>query len=250
MPVKESNGRVGAIIVAAGTSSRMGGIDKVFAYLDGEPLLATIMNVFQNCQSIDQIVVVLARKSLGQGRKLAMNYDWPKVVAICAGGQKRQDSVREGLRRLPKCDWVVIHDGARPCVDTDLIERGLLAAQESGAAIAGVPVKDTIKIVSRRRLVQQTPARQNLWAAQTPQVFRYDLINEAYHQAENEVTDDASLVEQLGHKVEVYMGSYQNIKVTTPDDLAIARLFLKNNGRSLNNSGAVCESVSATMPTP
>ncbi|UCG82655.1 MAG: 2-C-methyl-D-erythritol 4-phosphate cytidylyltransferase [Dehalococcoidia bacterium] len=247
--MKGLSGKVGAIIVAAGTSSRMGGIDKVFATLDGEPLLATVIAVFQNCSAIDKIVVVLARRSLGQGRKLVKDYGWSKVIAICPGGQRRQDSVREGLQRLTDCEWVVIHDGARPCIDTDLIERGLMAARESGAAIAGVPVKDTIKIVSRRRFIQQTPARQSLWAAQTPQVFRYDLIQEAYHHVNNEATDDATLVEQLGYKVEVYMGSYNNIKVTTPDDLAIAKLFIQINGRSSVNSGESCASVSATMPT-
>jgi len=224
--MKEAGGKVGAVIVAAGTSSRMGGIDKVFAQLGKEPLLAKVVAVFQNCPSVDQIVIVLARKSLAQGRKLAKDYCWPKVVAVCPGGLRRQDSVREGLQRLTDCDWVIIHDGARPCVDADLVERGLIAARESGAAIAAVPVKDTIKIVSRRRFVQQTPTRQSLWVAQTPQVFRYNLIAEAYRQVDSEVTDDAALLEQLGHKVEVYMGSYQNIKVTTPDDLAIAKVFL------------------------
>lgn len=246
--MKEVGDKVGAIIVAAGTSSRMGGIDKVFAQLGEEPLLARIVNVFQNCPSVDQIVIVLARKSLAQGRKLVKEHSWPKVVAVCPGGSRRQDSVREGLRRLADCDWVVIHDGARPCVDADLVERGLIAARESGAAIAAVPVKDTIKIVSRRRFVQQTPARQSLWAAQTPQVFRYNLIAEAYRQVDSEVTDDAALLEQLGHKVEVYMGSYQNIKVTTPDDLAIAKVFLANAEKAFFDSGVPCASVSATMP--
>lgn len=246
--MKEVGDKVGAIIVAAGTSSRMGGIDKVFAQLGEEPLLARIVNVFQNCPSVDQIVIVLARKSLAQGRKLVKEHSWPKVVAVCPGGLRRQDSVREGLRRLADCDWVVIHDGARPCVDADLVERGLIAARESGAAIAAVPVKDTIKIVSRRRFVQQTPARQSLWAAQTPQVFRYNLIAEAYRQVDSEVTDDAALLEQLGHKVEVYMGSYQNIKVTTPDDLAIAKVFLANAEKAFFDSGVPCASVSATMP--
>jgi 2-C-methyl-D-erythritol 4-phosphate cytidylyltransferase len=243
----ESDNKVGAIIVAAGTSSRMGGIDKVFAPLDGIPLLARIVTVFQDCPSVHEIVLVLSRRSLNQGRKLVKEYSWSKVRTICAGGPRRQDSVKEGLQRLTKCEWVIIHDGARPCIDIDLIERGLDAAQESGAAIAGVPVKDTIKIVSRRRFVQQTPARRNLWAAQTPQIFRYSLIAEAYKQTNTNVTDDASLVEQLGHKVEIYMGSYQNIKVTTPEDLAIATLLLKN-GKSISSSGAQCASVSATMP--
>jgi len=230
--VRESRDKVGAIIVAAGTSSRMVGIDKVFADLNGEPLLARVLTVFQNCHSVDEIVIVLARKILGQGRKMVKDHGWPKVTAVCAGGPRRQDSVREGLGKLTDCEWVIIHDGARPCINADLIERGLRAARENGAAIAGVPVKDTIKIVSRRRFIQQTPARQSLWAAQTPQVFRYGLISEAYRQMNIDVTDDASLVEQLGHKVEVYMGSYQNIKVTTPEDLAVAQLFFKEPGNN------------------
>jgi 2-C-methyl-D-erythritol 4-phosphate cytidylyltransferase len=163
---------------------------------------------------------------------------------------KRQDSVKEGLRRLIDCEWVVIHDGARPCISADLIERGLKIARESGAAIAGVPVKDTIKIVSRRGFVQQTPTRQSLWAAQTPQIFRYDLIAEAYRQADDEVTDDAALVEKLGHRVEVYMGSYHNIKVTTPEDLAVAEVFLQKKGAGQPaTTEALCASVSATTPT-
>jgi len=228
----------------------MGGIDKVFARLNGTPLLARTVDAFEKCPLIDDVVVVLARKSLSQGRKLARECGWRKVVAVCPGGPRRQDSVKEGLSRLANCQWVVIHDGARPCVDASLIERGLAAARESGAAVAGVPVRDTIKIVSRRRLVQQTPARQCLWAAQTPQVFRYDLITQAYGESSADVTDDASLVEQLGHKVEVFMGSYQNIKVTTPEDLAIADLFLRSNGEGFSDFGAPCASVSATMPTP
>ena len=247
--MKKVNGKVGAVIVAAGTSTRMGGIDKVFAPLNGEPLLAKVMTVFQNCHSVDEIVLVLAKKSLEQGRTLVKERGWPKVVAVCSGGPRRQDSVKEGLRRLVDCEWVLIHDGARPCVSTDLIERGLIAAQESGAAIAGVPVKDTIKIVSRRGFVQQTPARQCLWAAQTPQVFRYDLIAEAYRQIDEEVTDDAALVEKLGHKVEVYMGSYHNIKVTTPEDLAVAEVLLQKQGaKQPATTEALCASVSATMP--
>ncbi|HEY50105.1 MAG TPA: 2-C-methyl-D-erythritol 4-phosphate cytidylyltransferase [Dehalococcoidia bacterium] len=247
--MKEASNRVGAIIVAAGTSSRMGGIDKVFAELGQEPLLAKVVTIFQNCSSIDQIVIVLAKRSLRRGQKLVEKYGWTKVSSVCPGGSRRQDSVREGLRRLSDCAWVVIHDGARPCVTIDLIERGLTAARQSGAAIAGVPVKDTIKVVSSRRLVQKTPARQSLWAAQTPQVFRYDLITEAYRQFDTEATDDAAMVERLGHKVEVYMGSYQNIKVTTPEDLAIAEFLLRNGQKTSSGSGVSCVSVSATMPT-
>jgi 2-C-methyl-D-erythritol 4-phosphate cytidylyltransferase len=247
--MKELNGKVGAIIVAAGTSSRMGGIDKVFAHLVGEPILCRVVTVFNDCPLVDQIVIVLAKKSLEQGRKLLKEHKWNKVIAVCSGGLRRQDSVREGLRRLVDCSWVVIHDGARPCIGIDLIERGLRAAKMTGAAIAGVPVKDTIKIVSRRGFVQQTPTRQSLWAAQTPQVFCYDLIAEAYRQVDEDVTDDAALVEKLGHRVEVYMGSYHNIKVTTPEDLAVAEVFLhKQMARQPTTTEALCASGSVTMP--
>jgi 2-C-methyl-D-erythritol 4-phosphate cytidylyltransferase len=247
--MKEVSGKVGVIIVAAGTSSRMGGIDKVFATLVGEPILAKVVTVFNDCSLVDEIVIVLAKKSLEQGRRLIKDHHWHKVIAVCPGGPRRQDSVKEGLRRLTDCEWVVIHDGARPCISTDLIERGLITARESGAAIAGVPVKDTIKIVSRRGFVQQTPTRQSLWAAQTPQVFRYDLVAEAYRQADDEVTDDAALVEKLGHRVEVYMGSYHNIKVTTPEDLAVAEVFLQKKGAGQPaTTEALCASVLATTP--
>jgi 2-C-methyl-D-erythritol 4-phosphate cytidylyltransferase len=247
--MKEVSGKVGVIIVAAGTSSRMGGIDKVFATLVGEPILAKVITVFNDCILVDEIVVVLAKKSLEQGRRLIKDHHWHKVIAVCPGGPRRQDSVKEGLRRLIDCEWVVIHDGARPCISADLIERGLIAARESGAAIAGVPVKDTIKIVSRRGFVQQTPTRQSLWAAQTPQIFRYDLVAEAYRQADDEVTDDAALVEKLGHRVEVYMGSYHNIKVTTPEDLAVAEVFLQKKVGQPATTEALCASVLATTPT-
>jgi 2-C-methyl-D-erythritol 4-phosphate cytidylyltransferase len=247
--MKEVSGKVGVIIVAAGTSSRMGGIDKVFATLVGEPILAKVVTVFNDCSLVDEIVIVLAKKSLEQGRRLIKDHHWHKVIAVCPGGPRRQDSVKEGLRRLIDCEWVVIHDGARPCISADLIERGLITARESGAAIAGVPVKDTIKIVSRRGFVQQTPTRQSLWAAQTPQVFRYDLVAEAYRQADDEVTDDAALVEKLGHRVEVYMGSYHNIKVTTPEDLAVAEVFLQKKGAGQPaTTEALCASVLATTP--
>jgi len=123
---------------------------------------------------------------------------------------------------------VVIHDGARPLVTGDLIEHGIEAARETGVAVAAVPVTDTIKVAGEDRVVQQTPLRRNLWAVQTPQVFRFDIITEAYHRAKGEVTDDASLVEQLGYKVKLYMGSYDNIKVTTPNDLVLAVLIIAN----------------------
>ncbi len=223
--------RVGAVIVAAGSSRRMGGVNKVFALLDGKSVLARVIDAFQRCNSIDQIVVVLSGPNLERGRQLVAEQGWSKVTDVCAGGRRRQDSVVAGLSRLTHCDWVVIHDGARPLVTVDLIDCGLEAARETGAAVAAVPVTDTIKVAGDDRIGTETPARDNLWAVQTPQVFRFDIIAEAYRQAKGEVTDDASLVEQLGYRVKLYMGSYDNIKVTTPDDLALAEVLWQKQGR-------------------
>lgn len=218
--------KVGAVIVAAGSSRRMGGVEKVFALLGGKPVLARVVDVFQRCNPIDQIIIVVSQQNLKSGQQLVAEQGWSKVTAVCPGGERRQDSVVAGLGRLSHCSWVVVHDGARPLVTEDLIERGLEAATETGAAAAAVPVTDTIKVAGDDWFVQKTPLRRNLWAVQTPQVFRFDIIAEAYRQAKGEVTDDATLVEQLGYRVKLYMGSYGNIKVTTPDDLALAEVLV------------------------
>jgi 2-C-methyl-D-erythritol 4-phosphate cytidylyltransferase len=218
---------VGVVIAAAGFIRRMCGADKIFVPLAGKPLLAHVIDVFQKCTVVDQIVLVLNEANLEQGRRLVGEQGFSKVAEVCPGGERRQDSVGEGLNRLTNCQWVVIHDGARPCLSLDLIEQGLREARQSGAAIAAVPVKETVKIVEAGGMIQQTPSRDSLWAAQTPQVFRFDIIMEAYRQGRGEVTDDAALVEALGYKVKVYMGSYDNIKVTTQEDLALAEIILK-----------------------
>ncbi|MFC1974578.1 2-C-methyl-D-erythritol 4-phosphate cytidylyltransferase [Chloroflexota bacterium] len=223
----DSRDRVGAVIVAAGSSQRMSGVDKVFAPLAGKPLLVRVIDTFHGCSAIDQIVVALSEQNLERGRKLVAEQGWTKVTDVCLGGKRRQDSVANGLGRIRDCHWVVIHDGARPLVTVDLIEQGLEAARETGAAAAAVLASDTIKVAGDDRVVQQTLPRSNLWAVQTPQVFRYDIIAEAYRQAKGDVTDDASLVEQLGYKVKIYPGSYDNIKVTTPADLALAEILGK-----------------------
>lgn len=225
-------GKVGAIVVAAGTSRRMGGVDKIHANLAGKPLLAHTVDVFQECSSVDQVVIVLSEDKLEEGRRLVKENRWSKVTEVCSGGARRQDSVREGLKRLSGCQWVVIHDGARPCLSLNLIEDGLKEARHSGAAIAAIPVTDTIKTVSPDSFVKQTPLRQHLWAVQTPQVFRFDIINEAYQKAQGDVTDDATLVENLGYKVKVYPGSDANIKVTTPEDLLLAEAILKSGNEA------------------
>ena len=222
--------RVGAVIAAAGSSQRMAGVDKIFADLDGKAVLSHVVDVFETCAAIDQIVVVLSQQNVEAGLKLLAQYGWTKVTDICEGGSRRQDSVANGLIHLRGCSWVVIHDGARPMVTSDLIERGLEAAVDTGAAIAAVPVTDTIKVAGEDMMVQGTPPRRTLWSVQTPQVFRFELIDEAYGQTKFEVTDDSSAVERLGHKVKIYSGSYDNIKITTPDDLAVAGVLWRKRG--------------------
>ncbi len=220
-------GKVGAVIVAAGRSTRMGGVDKTFAPILGMPLVAHTLDRFESSPQVDQIVLVLAEESLDRGRGLVQERGYRKVAHVCPGGQRRQDSVRNGLELLSPCDWVLVHDGARPCLDEGMLQRGLDAAAECGSAVAGVPVKDTIKLVSPDRMVHETPDRSLLWAAQTPQVFRYDLLLQAHRTYTEDVTDDAAMVEALGHPVKMFQGSSQNIKVTTPEDLVIAQVFLQ-----------------------
>ncbi|MFC1860509.1 2-C-methyl-D-erythritol 4-phosphate cytidylyltransferase [Chloroflexota bacterium] len=229
--MKAGNQKVGAVIAAAGSSQRMGEIDKVFALLGGKPVLARVVDVFEGCDSIDQIVVVLSKLNLERGKQLVAEEGWSKVSDVCVGGRRRQDSVAVGLGRLSNCQWVVVHDGVRPLVTLDLINRGLEAVGETGAVVAAVPVTDTIKLVGDDRIVHQTPPRQNLWAIQTPQVFHIKIITEAYYRSAGDVTDTASLVEQVGYRVKIYTGSYDNIKITTPDDLALAEVLWQKHGR-------------------
>jgi 2-C-methyl-D-erythritol 4-phosphate cytidylyltransferase len=219
--------KVAAIIVAAGESKRMGGIDKMLAELSGEPILTRATRPFQECNLIDQIVVVVSGEKENRCRSLVTGKEWSKVTDVCVGGERRQDSVAAGLKQLEDFEWVVIHDGARPLVTVDLIERGLEAAGETGAAATAVLVTDTIKIVGKDEIVRKTLDRRGLRAIQTPQIFRFDVIQIAHQQDCGDVTDDALLVERLGHRVKLYPGSYDNIKVTTPDDLVLAELLLK-----------------------
>lgn len=218
--------RLGAIIVAAGKSKRMGKVDKIFATLAGKTLLEWSVDTCQTCQLVQQIVLVLDKDKLRIGQKLTEKKDWSKVVAICAGGPRRQDSVKEGLCRLSSCNWIMVHDGARPFLTTDLIQRGIeTAIENNGAAIAAIPVKDTIKLANDLRTVVKTLPRNLLWVAQTPQVFSFELLTRAYETLTCEVTDDASAIEQLGHSVKIYFGSYSNIKIDTQEDLISAEVL-------------------------
>jgi 2-C-methyl-D-erythritol 4-phosphate cytidylyltransferase len=227
-PDEPVGGRIGVVVVAAGSSSRMGGVDKIFAPVLGAPLIAHALDPIEAFPPVAEIVLVLDEGSVEKGAGLVRRRGYRKVSHICAGGPRRQDSVRCGLESLTPCDWVIVHDGARPCLDQRMLRRGLEAAQESGAAVAGVPVKDTIKLVSTENLVVETPPRDRLWAAQTPQIFRYSLLWDAHARCTETVTDDAALVERLGCPVKMFLGSYENLKVTTPEDLAVAEALLRS----------------------
>lgn len=227
MESRKAASRVGVVVAAAGSSQRMGS-DKVLMFLAGKPLLAWSLDVCQECQLVDQIVVVLSEKNLDPGRKLVAERGWSKVVSVCLGGERRQDSVRNGLASLQGCDWVVVHDAARPFLTLELIRDGLEAAYLTGAAVAAVPVKDTVKLGDDNLTVRETLNRQGLWMVQTPQIFRFDIIARAHEQISRDATDDASLVELMGYKVKLYMGSYNNIKITTPEDLAVAEVLARN----------------------
>jgi 2-C-methyl-D-erythritol 4-phosphate cytidylyltransferase len=224
--VQKVASQIGAIIVGAGRSERMGK-DKMFLPLANKPLLAWSVDICQSYQPLSKIVIVLNNTNVNLGRKLVEEQGWSKVVALCLGGKRRQDSVREGLRKLEGCEWIIIHDGARPFITTDLLDAGLEAAIDTGAAAAAVPVKDTIKLSDSSGMVKETLQRNHLWTIQTPQIFHFDTIIRAYEHSDDDVTDDASLIEKSGGKVKLYMGSYRNIKVTTPEDWALAEIFAR-----------------------
>jgi 2-C-methyl-D-erythritol 4-phosphate cytidylyltransferase len=227
----EDNEKVGVIIAAAGEGRRMNGMDKVFASLAGRPALAHVIDVFASVKAISRIAVLVNEKNLQRCRQLIAAENWPVPIVCGSGGQRRQDSVAAGLRLLEDCDWIIVHDGARPLVTPDLITRGLQAAAETGAAAAAVPITDTIKLAGEDLIVKETLFRANLWAVQTPQVFRYDIISRAHARLTADVTDDASLVEKCGGRVKLFQGAYDNIKLTNPGDLALAGILLERHGK-------------------
>ena len=220
--------RCGAVIVAAGSASRMGGIDKVMAPLGGEPVILRTVRAFQETDAIREIVIVTRENLIMPVSDLCAGLD--KVKAVVVGGGSRQESVWLGLNALSKgMELAAIQDGARPLVTPELIDRTVRAAHSYGAAAPAIPVKDTIK-VEKSGLIESTPDRSHLRAVQTPQVFDFDLLRGALQKARNdgaEVTDDCSAVERLGMKIRLVEGEERNLKVTTPLDLKIAELLLE-----------------------
>lgn len=218
----------GAVIVAAGSASRMGGIDKVMAPIGGEPMIVRTVRQFQNCDAIKEIVVVTRPNLIIPIGDLCHDFD--KVKAVVIGGDSRDASVSMGLNTLSeKCKLVAVQDGARPFADWQLIDRVVRAANTYGAAAPAIPVKDTVKVV-QGGLVASTPDRSSLRAVQTPQVFDFDLLRGALAKAKTDglaITDDCSAVEHMGMSVKIVDGDEKNIKITTPMDLKIAELILE-----------------------
>ena len=218
----------GAIIVAAGASTRMGDAgDKTLADLGGEPLIACTVAAFEECAAIEAVVLVAGKGNIDAFARLRDAKGWRKTKPPILGGARRQDSVRIGLGALPpECEWVVVHDGARPFVAARMIEDGLRAAALTGAAVAVVPAFDTVKRVAPDGSVVETLDRSELALVQTPQVFRRDVLERAHAEVTGDVTDDAAMAERIGVEVRTFPGARSNIKVTTPEDLVVAERLL------------------------
>jgi 2-C-methyl-D-erythritol 4-phosphate cytidylyltransferase len=224
-----------AVIVSAGKGLRfMEGQKKQFHFLGGKPILVHTLDQFETCPLIRSILLVTGQEDMDYCLKeIVEKYKFQKVSQIVPGGKRRQESVKNGIDALPKdADIVAIHDGVRPFVTKAMIEDSIHSAVRYGAVILAMPVKDTMKMSNPDGTVLKTLDRESLWQVQTPQTFQVNVIKEAYYKAAEDGfigTDDASLVERLGVKVHILPGSYTNIKITTPEDLLLANLFLKVN---------------------
>lgn len=227
-----------AIVLSAGTGSRMkSDIPKQYMDLNGRPVIYYSLKAFEDSK-VDSIILVTGRDDIEYCRReIVEKYGFIKVKAIVEGGAERYDSVFEGLKAVNDCDYVMIHDGARPMLDSNIIERAWKGAVEYKACVVGMPVKDTIRIVADDGTAISTPDRKSLWQIQTPQAFDYKLIYEAYSKVladvkagkqQVNITDDAMLVECASPvKVHMAKGDYRNIKITTPEDIQVAEIFLK-----------------------
>lgn len=229
--------RTAAIILAAGKGRRMGTeVSKQFLELGGKPLIYYAMKAFEQ-STVEQIVLVTGREEIEYCREEIVNrYDFRKVTAVTEGGAERYHSVYAGLKAVKACDYVLIHDGARPCLTQAVIDAAIEGAVKYNACVIGMPVKDTIKIADDEEFADMTPDRSRLWQIQTPQSFQYKLVYEAYRKLFTSeeyqlgVTDDAMVVESMtDQKVKLIRGDYSNIKVTTPEDMSVAEVLLKRN---------------------
>ena len=226
--------RTTAIIVAAGEGRRVGGdVPKIYLPVCGRPMVLRTLDRFFSTQTVDEVILVIGVNEFSRCETMLRqdptlgNRSW----TLQTGGGTRQQSVKKGLEKIDAgTDIIVIHDGARPFVSSVLIDRCVEAVQNKGAVVVGVPVRDTIKLVSDDRWVQMTPARSSLWEIQTPQAFRKELIVEAHERASREVveaTDDAMLVEAMGKPVFVLEGGRNNMKITTPEDVWLAETLMR-----------------------
>lgn len=224
---------VSAIIVAAGNGSRMGDLDtsKVFLKLDEQHIIEHTINAFDQVEEIDEIILVLRREDEEYFNTNIDLNKYKRNISITFGGDSREESTWNGLSLVnPNSDVIVTHDGARPFISSDIIREIIDNAIEKKAVITAVPVKDTIKIVERARDVKFTPKRSTLYSAQTPQAFGANVLKRAYEifmSEDFEVTDDASIVEKAGYKVQMILGDYKNIKITTLEDLSVGKVFLE-----------------------
>ncbi|KNF07990.1 2-C-methyl-D-erythritol 4-phosphate cytidylyltransferase IspD [Gottschalkia purinilytica] len=226
------NKYVSVIIVAAGMGKRMkSNINKQYILLKDKPILAYTIDRFDKSSLVDEIIVVTRKEEIAYCEKeIVKKYKFKKVTKIIAGGEERQNSVYNGLKETNKiCDVVLIHDGVRPFIKNTDIKNNIEGAIEYGACVTGVPVKDTIKVVDEDNNIVDTPNRSKLWAVHTPQSFVYDMIMSAHEESIRRnifATDDSMLVEKLGYKVKIIHGTYNNIKITTPEDLKFAETIL------------------------
>jgi 2-C-methyl-D-erythritol 4-phosphate cytidylyltransferase len=222
-------GMLGAVIVAAGRGTRMGTKEsKQYLPINGKPILVYTLEAFERAPEVSTIVLVVSKEDIVHCQSYIEKYGLTKISAIVAGGTSRQGSVYEGLQLLDT-EWVIVHDGVRPFITTESISHCWRAAEQYGAAVIAVPVKDTIKVADEAGMVLTTPDRNSLWAIQTPQAFRRSDLVTAHQKAafdQYEGTDDASLMERLGLPVRIVEGDYGNIKITTPDDLQWAQFRL------------------------
>ncbi len=225
--------KVSAVIAAGGIGKRMHiQENKLFIELLGRPVLSLTVSVFESTELIDEIVLVVPPDEMDRTLSLVKKAGFKKIKNVVSGGQMRQDSVYNGLQAISHdSDIVLIHDGARPFVTKEMIVRAVNEIKTCSAVIVAMPVKDTIKTVGEDGFVMNTLDRELLWQVQTPQVFKKDLIIEAHERAKKvslQATDDSRLVERLGEKVKVIRGSYENIKITTPEDIKIAEEILRS----------------------